>query len=123
MKSDKSLNQNQILVSHFVEDFSAIAGGVPEVVRQLSKNLFKENINSQILHVKGEYSSSYNAQQFTASGPLGVWGFNKNLVSQISNSISFTCDNTKNLAHIHGIWSAIQYFSARQALEKKFHLC
>jgi glycosyltransferase involved in cell wall biosynthesis len=109
----------KISVSHFLEDFSIASGGVPEVVRQLSKKMRSVSIASKIFHVKGDGVGLdlYDAHRFPSSGLLKVWGYNNKLPDQILWALSSSEADSKNVTHIHGVWTAIQYLASKKSFD------
>lgn len=109
--------QNVLKVIQVADDVSEIAGGVPAVVRQLSRHLAAGNVGVQILHARGnpgELPASIHARAYPPTGIGRVWswggGLKKGIV-ELANSLK----GEAVVFHLHGIWSAPQYFAAKVA--------
>jgi len=99
------------------EDVSAIAGGLPAVVRQLSGRLVSRGVRVQVLYAKGDRADLPNGVEihYFPPGKLGqVWSWGVGLrgrTRRLANQMDGMCP----VFHLHGVWSAPQYFAAISA--------
>lgn len=104
-------------VVHVAEDVSAIAGGVPAVVRQLSQRLDAQGVSVKIVHALGDpgvLPAGIKSFAFPPSKLGRAWSWGDGLkggISQLSSSL----DGGGAIFHLHGIWSAPHYFAAKSA--------
>lgn len=109
--------QNALKVVHVAEDVSAIAGGVPAVVQQLSRHLAASGASVQIVHAQGnpgELPASMRAWVYPPEGIGRIWSWGGGLKKGITELTSPTMGSAP-VFHLHGVWSAPQYFAARAA--------
>lgn len=98
---------------------AGVAGGVPAVVRQLSEHLSLNGIQVQIAHATGEPGElSPGVEVFTwPPAPLGrLWSWGRGLQSGLAQ-LATALNGDTPVFHVHGVWSAPQYFAARAAHE------
>ena len=104
-------------VVHIAEDISRIAGGIPAVVHQLSERLSRNGIQVQIIHAKGVSSDLTEGVEAFTFPPtvLGrVWSWGPGMREGIARLAEASTEDSP-IFHVHGAWSAPQYFSARAA--------
>lgn len=107
----------QLRVVQVAEDVARIAGGVPEVVRQLSERLLKNGIQVQIAHATGDPGAlpkGIDVFTFSPIGLRGQWSWGSGLRAGIARLAASVNADTP-VFHVHGAWSAPQYFAARTA--------
>jgi len=105
---------SQLRVVHIAEDVARIAGGVPAVVRQLSDRLSLKGVPVQIAHATGDPGElPSGVEVFTYSPPkLGrPWSWGHGLGEGLARLALANGDAP--VFHVHGAWSAPQYFAAR----------
>jgi len=110
-------NLNRLRVTHVTEDISAIAGGVPAVVRQLSERFVGLGILVQIAHATGAPSdlpAEVDVFTFPPTGLGHAWALGHGLREGVAQ-LAAPADGYRSVFHIHGAWSAPQYFAARSA--------
>ena len=105
--------QSGLHVVHVAEDVARIAGGVPAVVCQLSERLSRNGVSVQIVHATGNPGElppgvAVFTYPPTSLGKLWSWGYG------LQNGLERLAEDAK-LFHVHGAWSAPQYFAARVA--------
>lgn len=105
--------KQKINVLHVLQDYTLLAGGVPEVVRQLSVKGRFNDINSHVFATKG-ISSLKNVKICQESKFFSFWGWSKNQKKELSDSLSKI-----NILHLHGVWNAASYFACKISKEKK----
>jgi glycosyltransferase involved in cell wall biosynthesis len=108
-------------IVHFAEDMAESTGGIPAVVKALSlkSTSFSEAVS--IFHAKGEFCDSSNKVRVYASSPSFIgksWSWSPSLVKDIC-SLSISSWPSPLIFHIHGVWSAPQYFASRIAYSEK----
>lgn len=104
-------------IVHVVEDVSAIAGGVPAVVRQLSEHLAQRGVAVQIAHATGDPGELPAGVEIFVFPPAGLgraWSWGHGLREGLER-LAAPATGVRPAFHIHGIWSAPQYFAARAA--------
>ena len=105
-------------IIHVAEDMDVLAGGVPSVVRQLSRRLSEIGYGLTITHVSGDASDLAdiaNIHRCVPHGYLRSWGHSPELESSLYDIV--TSQNEKStLFHIHGIWKAPQILAAKYSL-------
>ena len=104
-------------VIHVAEDISAVAGGVPAVVRQLSEKIMEKDVSVQVIHAVGEpdeLASGIEVFPFPCSGFGKSWSWGHGLQSAVTK-IATGSKLKRTSFHIHGSWAAPQYFAARAA--------
>lgn len=106
-------------VVYAFEDYSAIAGGVPAVVNQLSQRMAERGNPVHLLYVKGKNqpSSSGVIKQscIPSTGPGSSWGWSPQLRRETLRLA--TCSD-QTVFHLHGIWAAPQYVAAKVARDR-----
>lgn len=105
-------------VVHVAEDISAIAGGVPAVVRQLSEKLARLAVPVQIAHATGapgEMPAGVDVFTFPPGGLRRAWSWGLGLQKGVAQLARHPAGGTRPVFHVHGIWAAPQYFAARAA--------
>ena len=104
-------------VVHVAEDMAKIAGGIPAVVRQLTERLSQDGIPVQIVHATGdlgEMSPGVEVFTFPPDGLGRAWSWGPGLLDGIA-SLAGAPNGDAPVFHVHGAWSAPQYFAARAA--------
>lgn len=102
---------------HVVEDVSAISGGVPAVVRQLSQRLALQGVNVNIVHAVGDPGVLPVGVESFAFPPKGLgrlWSWGDGLKDGIVR-LSAHQAGLAPIFHLHGVWSAPHYFAAKSA--------
>jgi len=106
-------------VVFIAEDLSAVAGGVPAVVRQLSRRIVEQRIDVDVVYAMGGAEDLPDSVSTIACPPDGLgrgWGWGKRLRSTLGSVAKRRKTETSSpVFHIHGIWAAPQYFAARAA--------
>lgn len=104
-------------VVHIAEDLARIAGGIPAVVRQLSERLSWNGIPVQIIHATGDSGTFIKGVEVFTFPPAGlgrVWSWGQGIREGIAHLAEASFADTP-VFHVHGVWSAPQYFAARTA--------
>ena len=108
-------------VVHVAEDMARVSGGIPAVVRQLADCLNRNHVHVQIAHVTGNPGSidpAIEMHKYPLKSFGHFWSWGGGLRNGLSNLAKpFNADIP--LFHIHGAWSAPQYFAARTAYEAR----
>ncbi|MDD5059019.1 MAG: glycosyltransferase [Sideroxydans sp.] len=110
---------NKLRVVHIAEDVSAVAGGVPAVVRQLSTRLAHQGVQVQIVHALGERGALPTAVEsfaFPSKLVRRAWSWGDGLRAGIAR-LADAEGSASPVFHLHGIWSAPHYFAAKIAHE------
>lgn len=105
---------NHVSILQILEDFSELAGGIPKVVKELTRYVANDNIEMKVIYAKG-YSSD---TRFFASPPNLIghsWSWNHNLSKNIRKLVS-TAPRMTGI-HIHGVWSSPQLLGGKIAKE------
>jgi glycosyltransferase involved in cell wall biosynthesis len=105
---------NSLRVVHVAEDIDRIAGGIPAVVRQLTCRLSKRGVSVQIAHATGDSSGVSASVEVLTYPPLGrgkYWSSGKGLKRGLF-SLTRSNHESRCVFHIHGAWSAPQYYAA-----------
>jgi glycosyltransferase involved in cell wall biosynthesis len=109
-----SSHDTPVNILQILEDFSELAGGIPRVVKEITKYVSNDHIQMKVLHAKGHTSDS----RAIASPPslMGkCWSWNPNLSCDI-RTIATSLPKPA-LIHIHGVWSGPQLLSGQIAAE------
>lgn len=104
-------------VVHIAEDMAEIAGGVPAVIRQLSSHLSKKGIPVQIAHATGSPGELAPGVEVFTYPPIGLgrlWSWGHGLREGVARLATIS-NGSSPVFHVHGAWSAPQYFAARVA--------
>lgn len=107
----------QLRVVHVAEDVSRIAGGVPAVVHQLSERLSRNDIPVQIVHATGDLGELPPGVEVFTFPPTGLgrlWSWGHGLRECVAR-LAGASNADAPVFHVHGAWSAPQYFAARAA--------
>ena len=102
-------------IIHVAEDMDVLAGGVPAVVRQLSKRLSELGYELTLAHVSGDASDLGDIATIIKCVPHGFlrsWRHSPELASCLEDSTPIR-EQTDSLFHIHGVWKAPQVMAAR----------
>jgi glycosyltransferase involved in cell wall biosynthesis len=108
---------NHVRVVHVAEDVSKIAGGVPAVVQQLAGHLLQAGVPVEVAHAKGtrdELPSGAAVHSFPPTPWGRPWSWGRGLSAGLAE-IARRSAHERIVFHIHGAWSAPQYFAARAA--------
>ena len=101
---------------HIVEDISPISGGVATVVKMLTSEIQGFGIKQQVVcnyASNVDFAEDIKITTFAPSKYDLGWGYNNDLISFLKSE---SCkENT--VFHIHGVWKAIHFFSARLAIK------
>lgn len=104
-------------VVHVAEDVARIAGGVPAVVRQLTERLSRNDIPVQIIHATGdpgELPAGVEVFTYPPTGLGHLWSWGHGLREGVAR-LAVSSNGDAPVFHVHGVWSAPQYFAARAA--------
>ena len=115
-----SFNAAGLRVVHIAEDMARIAGGVPAVVTQLTQKLENISVSTQIIHATGDIDNlllSHRALKLPPSKIGKPWFYSPELRNGLSTQ-SLIVEGKSTVFHIHGIWSAPQYYAAEVAYQK-----
>jgi glycosyltransferase involved in cell wall biosynthesis len=116
------IDEQPFMVTHVAEDMAAITGGVPAVVYQLSKNLVGCGITNEIVYSCGTLESIYNGvavYEYPPSRIGRLWFYSHQLRCSLKRLIKPYSGGLARVLHIHGAWSAPQFFSAIYAYKNK----
>ncbi len=91
-------------ISHILEDYSKLSGGLRTVVQDLNQRLNRNKIESSIVTTQAETDD--NVEVCRRSLYKGVWCFSRELKSSLKNTNS-------DVNHIHGIWMYPQYIASK----------
>jgi glycosyltransferase involved in cell wall biosynthesis len=108
MSDNKKIN-----LLHILNDFSILAGGVPQVVRQLTARNRFNAIASSIFATKGKSESAW-ITICPESKFMKAWGWSWRQKKELDNLIS-----ENNILHLHGIWSSVHYYASSIAKKKR----
>lgn len=114
------MQPDKLRVVHIAEDVSAVAGGVPAVVRQLSERLAHQGVRVQIVHALGDSVGLTGVESFgfPPEGIRRAWSWGEGLRAGISRLADSEGSTVPPIFHLHGIWSAPHYFAAKIAHDK-----
>lgn len=107
----------RLRVVHIAEDVAKITGGVPAVVHQLSERLSHSGIQVQIVHSTGdpgELPPGVEAFTFPPAGLGRRWSWGRGLREGVAR-LAEPSNGDAPVFHVHGAWSAPQYFAAHAA--------
>ena len=107
----------EIRVVQVAEEMARIAGGVPAVVRQLSEHLALNGVPVQIVHATGQVGdlpAGVEVFSYPPTGPGRPWFLGRGLRAGITGLVGASSGD-QPVVHLHGVWSAPQYFAARAA--------
>jgi glycosyltransferase involved in cell wall biosynthesis len=107
----------QLRVVYVAEDMARMAGGVPAVVHQLSEHLSRNGIPVQIIHSTGnpgELPPGVKVFTFPPTGLGRLWSWGRGLRVGVAR-LAKASNGDAPVFHVHGAWSAPQYFAARAA--------
>jgi len=108
---------SMLRVVHVAEEVSEIAGGIPAVVYQLSKRLAERGITTQVAYAKGTPDFLPAGMDSFAFPPAVLgrsWSWSYRLQTDVVK-LTTRQNHDWPVFHIHGIWSAPQYFASRAA--------
>ncbi len=94
-----------------------MGGGVPAVVRQLSEHLSYGGVRVRVAHATGdpgELPAGVQVFTYTPSGLGRPWSWGRGLRHGVEN-LAAAADGVSPIFHVHGVWSAPQYFAAGAA--------
>src|SRR5687768_6935537 len=113
-----SLNARALLRAvHVAEEVARVAGGVPAVVRQLSERLLQNGARVQVVHANGDPSElplGVESRSFPPTGIGRTWYWGRGLQEGLAQ-LATASSGDAPVFHLHGVWSAPQYFAARAA--------
>ena len=105
-------------IYHVAEDMDVLAGGVPAVVRQLTRRLVPVGHKTTVTYCLGDASDLDDVAstvRFPPNGLLRPWSHSPNLYQAFSKVL--TSHNDESIVHhIHGIWKAPQILAAKACL-------
>lgn len=102
-------------VNYILEDFSEVSGGVPAVVNQLSRRVANYGWQVNVVHTSGDGMlkiKNIEIERIMPSGLGSPWGWSTQLRPTIERLAALS---GPKVFHLHGIWSAPQYFGANVA--------
>ena len=104
-------------VLHIAEDVSPAAGGVPAVVRQLSRHASLHGARIAVLHVRGDGSDLADCAAVT-NAPAArfgrAWAYGPALRRALARALR-DARAQSGVAHVHGVWSAPQLMACTAA--------
>lgn len=109
----------RLRVVHVAEDVASIAGGIPAVVRELSGRLSRGGIRVQIAHATGDPGEMPPGVEVFTYPPVGFgrpWSWGEGLQEGVA-TLAKSLNGDAPVFHLHGAWSAPQYFAARAAYQ------
>lgn len=98
-----------------VEDYTAVAGGVPAVVNQLTQRVAEAGIPVNLLCIKKDNLPIRRGidLSFVPASRLGKsWGWSPQLKQEVT---SMTYYPEPTIFHLHGVWKAPQFLAAKVA--------
>ena len=101
-------------INHVVEDMEVLSGGVPAVVRQLTKRLVSKGHEASVTYCLGDASDLDDITTTVKCPPQGLlnkWSYSKKLKNTLSE-IALS-NNDYLIHHIHGVWKAPQALAAK----------
>jgi glycosyltransferase involved in cell wall biosynthesis len=104
-------------VLHVAEEMAPVAGGVPAVVRQLSRRLAQAGHRIGVLHARGDAQDLADCARVLAVPPAGLgraWADSPALPVQLRTMLSELVSDA-GVLHVHGVWSAPQMRALQQA--------
>lgn len=110
---------DRIRVVLVAEDVARTSGGVPAVVHQLTERLSQNGFLVQIAHATGdpgELPAGVEVFTFPPTGLRRSWSWGCGLREGVAR-LAAASNGVPPVFHVHGVWSAPQYFAARAAHE------
>jgi glycosyltransferase involved in cell wall biosynthesis len=101
-----------------LEDYSAVAGGVPAVVNQLSHRVAEQGNPVHLLYLRGggmPSSSGIELNCIPSTGLGSSWGWSPHLRRNLDRLALLS---GPTVFHLHGIWTAPQFVAAKVARER-----
>jgi glycosyltransferase involved in cell wall biosynthesis len=95
-------------VLHVTEDMAAVSGGVPAVVRQLSRRWAGLGERVTVLHAKGDASDLADVAEVLRCPPQGIgraWSLGPALRPTLSGTLARLAGQG-GVLHVHGLWTA-----------------
>jgi len=114
----QALPHHRFRLACISEDHSAVAGGVPAVVDQLSRRVASCGIPINQVFSRGGDIPSREGVEANCIPPSQIgapWGWSLQLREGIERMATFP---EQAVFHLHGIWSAPQYIGAKVARER-----
>jgi glycosyltransferase involved in cell wall biosynthesis len=115
------MRSGELRVVHVAEDMARIAGGIPAVVRQLTERLSLSGVRVQVAHSTGDVGELPTEVEVFTYPPTGLgrlWSWGHDLREGVVQ-LAGTSNESSPVFHVHGTWSAPQYFAARAAYEAR----
>lgn len=106
-------------VLHVAEEMAPVAGGVPAVVRQLSRKLASAGHAVQVTHAAGDASDLEDVATVTKyepAGPARAWGHSVAMARGL-RAAAAEMARQGGAVHIHGVWSAPQMLAAKSCAD------
>jgi len=106
-----------LAVTHVTEDMAPLAGGVPAVVRQLSRRLAGARVRLRLVHATGDASDLAPITEVFHCAPtrIGqVWSYGPSLGAALQVAVP-PHQSGPTVVHVHGVWSAPQWMAMRTA--------
>jgi len=91
-------------ITHIMEDFSKLSGGLRTVVKDINHNLIENHLGSQIITTRAEEDD--NVKVCRRSLYKDIWCYSNDLKDTLKS-------NTSDINHIHGVWMYPQYIAAK----------
>jgi glycosyltransferase involved in cell wall biosynthesis len=111
--ADRAGSPQAPAVVHVTEDMAPLAGGVPAVVRQLSRRLAAGGARVGVVHASGDARDLQPQVQTLACPPQGLrraWSHGPGLAATLRAAMA-----DGPIVHVHGVWAAPQFYAARAA--------
>jgi glycosyltransferase involved in cell wall biosynthesis len=115
--ADRAGSPQAPAVVHVTEDMAPLAGGVPAVVRQLSRRLAAGGARVGVVHASGDARDLQPQVQTLACPPQGLrraWSHGPGLRPGLAATLGTAIANGP-VVHVHGVWAAPQLYAARAA--------
>ena len=116
-KAALSPASDALMVTHVAEDMAPMAGGVPAVVRQLSRRLADTGAHLKLVHATGDASDLDPIAEVFPCAPSRagqVWSYGPSLAAALKLAIP-PHEAGPTVVHVHGVWSAPQWMAMRTA--------
>ncbi len=91
-------------ITHILEDYSKLSGGLRTVVQDLNQHLLQSSIDSQIVTTRAEAED--NVTIYKRSLYRDTWCYSSELKNSLANCKS-------DINHIHGVWMYPQYIASK----------
>jgi glycosyltransferase involved in cell wall biosynthesis len=108
-------------VTHITHDMDKLSGGIPAVIRQLSRNLHGSysTISHSVIFAEGVAEVTSGIDDILKISPskwASAWKYSDGMSEKIrSRFVKYRSNGNPLIVHLHGVWSAPQYYGARLA--------